>query len=180
MQSWLRLLLRPSHAYMGLSPGLDFETRLFYKPDAPERLEQTFSRAAYHPGRVHLGSNTDPYQPAERTLRLTRRILEVFARFRHPVSLITKSALVLRDVDILQEMARQGLVKVYVSVTTLDRSLARAMEPRAATPERRLNAIEGLAAAGVPVGVGAAPIIPGLNDHELETVLQRAADAGAR
>jgi DNA repair photolyase len=171
---------RPSHAYMGLSPGIDFETRLFFKPDAPERLAEAFARKGYVPERIHLGANTDPYQPPERETGLTRRLLEVFDRFNHPLSLITKSALVVRDVDILGAMAQRGLVKAFVSVTTLDRSLARSMEPRAATPERRLFALGTLAAAGVPTGVGFAPVIPGLNDHELESVLERAAAAGAR
>lgn len=171
---------RPSHAYMGLSPGLDFETRIFYKPDAAKVLAKTFSAPGYRPERIHLGANTDPYQPAEKGLGLTREILEVFDAFNHPISLITKSVLVLRDRDILASMAQRGLVKAYVSVTSLDPRLSRDMEPRASTPERRLEAIRGLAEAGVPTGVGFAPVIPGLNDHEMEAVLERGAAAGAR
>ncbi len=170
---------RPAHAYMGLSPGLDFESRLFFKPDAAQLLEKELSKPGYKVDRVHIGGNTDPYQPIERRLRITRQVLEVLDRFNHPVSVITKSALVARDVDILGRMAERGLAKAFVSVTTLDRKLARAMEPRAATPERRLWAMRQLADAGVPVGVGFAPVIPGLNDHELEAVLERAAEAGA-
>ncbi len=171
---------RPSHAYMSLSPGVDFETKLFFKPDAPELLAAAFSRRGYRPERIHLGANTDPYQPAERTLQITRRLLEVFDRFNHPLSITTKGALIVRDVDILGSMARRGLVKTYISVTTLDRRLARDMEPRAPTPERRASALGALAAAGVPTGVSFAPVIPGLNDHELEPVLERAAAMGAR
>jgi DNA repair photolyase len=170
---------RPSHAYMSLSPGVDFETKLFFKPDAPDLVAEAFSRRGYAPERIHLGANTDPYQPAERTLQITRRLLEVFDRFNHPVSITTKGALIVRDIDILGSMARRGLVKTYISVTTLDRRLARDMEPRAPTPERRLSAVGQLAAAGVPTGVGFAPVIPGLNDHELEPVLERAAAMGA-
>ena len=170
---------RPAHAYMGLSPGIDFESKLFFKPDAARLLERELSKKTYAVDRVHIGGNTDPYQPAERQLNLTRGILQVLDRFNHPVSLITKSALIARDIDILGPMAERGLAKAYLSVTTLDRRLARAMEPRASTPERRLWAIRALAAAGVPTGVGFAPVIPGLNDHEMEAVLERAAEAGA-
>jgi len=170
---------RPAHAYMGLSPGLDFESKLFFKPDAARLLERELAKASYVVDRVHIGGNTDPYQPTERKLGITRSVLKVLDRFNHPASLITKSALVVRDLDILGPMAERGLVKVFVSVTTLDRSLARAMEPRAATPEKRIWAIKTLAAAGVPTGVGFAPAIPGLNDHEMERVLERAAEAGA-
>jgi DNA repair photolyase len=171
---------RPAHAYMGLSPGLDFESKLFFKPDAAKLLERELSRSSYKVARVHIGGNTDPYQPAERKLGITRAVLKVLDAFNHPLSLITKSALVVRDIDILAPMAERGLVKVFVSVTTLDRALARAMEPRAATPDRRLWALRALSAAGVPCGVGFAPAIPGLNDHEMETVLERAADVGVR
>ena len=170
---------RPSHAYMGLSPGLDFESKLFFKPDAPRLLERALSKPGYVPAYIQLGANTDPYQPAERTLRITREILQVLARFRHPVGITTKSALVVRDLDILAPMAAENLAMVSLSVTTLDRALARAMEPRASTPERRLDAIRQLAAAGVPTMIGVAPIIPGLNDHEIETLLERGAAAGA-
>ena len=170
---------RPSHAWMGLSPGLDFESRIFWKPDAARLLEQELSRPRYVCKRIHIGGNTDPYQPVERELKSTRGILEVMRRFNHPFSIITKSALIARDLDILGPMGREGLASAFVSVTTLDRALARAMEPRASTPTRRLEAISRLAEAGVPVGVGFAPVIPGLNDHELEDVLAAAKKAGA-
>jgi DNA repair photolyase len=171
---------RPAHAYVGLSPGLDFETKLFFKPGAGEKLAKELSKPGYVCERIHIGGNTDPYQPAERRLRVTREVIETLSRFNHPFSIITKSALITRDLDLLGPMAGRGLVSAFVSVTTLDRKLARAMEPRAATPERRLEAIARLAEAGVPVGVGFAPAIPGLNDHEMEAVLERAAAAGAR
>ena len=170
---------RPSHAYMGLSPGIDFETRLFFKPDAARVLEAELSHPRYVVKPIQLGGNTDPYQPAERTLKITRQVLEVLERFGHPVSVITKSHLIVRDADILARMGARGLARAYVSVTTLDRRLARAMEPRAATPERRLEAISALAQAGASVGAVYAPVIPGLNDYELEGVLARAAAAGA-
>jgi DNA repair photolyase len=170
---------RPAHAYMGLSPGVDFETKLFFKPEGARLLEQQLSRPGYKVQAIHIGGNTDPYQPVERQLGLTRAVLEVLDRFNHPMSIITKSALIARDADILGSMAERGLAKAYVSITTLDRKLARAMEPRAATPERRLWAVAELAKAGVPTGVGFAPAIPGLNDHEMEAVLERAAQAGA-
>src|SRR5665213_2117083 len=170
---------RPAHAYMGLSPGLDFESKLFFKPEAARLLERELSKPSYTPGVIHIGGNTDPYQPVERRLRVTRQVLEVLARFRHPFSIITKSALIERDLDILGPMGEAGLARAAVSITTVDRKLARAMEPRAATPERRLSAVRSLAAAGVPTVVMFAPVIPGLNDHELEAVLQRAAQAGA-
>jgi DNA repair photolyase len=170
---------RPTHAYMGLSPGLDFESRLYFKPEAARLLERELSKPGYVPEMIHMGANTDPYQPQERRLRITRQILEVMQRFRHPVSVLTKSALVARDIDILGPMAADGLARAAISVTTLDRSLARAMEPRAATPERRLWAIRQLTDAGVPTTVMFAPVIPGLNDHEMEAVLHRAAEAGA-
>jgi len=170
---------RPAHAYMGLSPGLDFESKLFFKPDADALLERELSRPRYRPKTIHIGGNTDPYQPVERRLEITRGIIAVLARFRHPFSIITKSALICRDIDLLAPLGAAGLARAAVSVTTLDRGLARVMEPRAATPERRLDAIRRLAEAGVPTTVMFAPVIPGLNDHELEAVLQRAAAAGA-
>jgi DNA repair photolyase len=170
---------RPAHAYMGLSPGLDFESKLFFKPGAARLLEAELSRKAYKPATIHIGGNTDPYQPQERRLRITRGVIEVLSRFNHPFSIITKSALIGRDLDLLAPMAALDLVRVAISVTTLDRKLARVMEPRAATPERRLDALRGLSEAGVPTVVMFAPVIPGLNDHELETVLERAAKAGA-
>ena len=171
---------RPTHAWLGLSPGLDFETRLTFKPEVASLLEREIARPNYRPRPITLGSNTDPYQPVERTLALTRQVLEVLERWGHPVSIVTKSAGVLRDRDILGRMAARGLVRVWLSVTTLDPSLARVREPRAATPSRRLAAIAGLAAEGVPTGVLAAPTIPGLNDAELERILDAAAGAGAR
>lgn len=171
---------RPAHAYMGLSPGLDFESQLFFKPEAGKLLERELSAPRYEPQFIHIGGNTDPYQPQERTARVTRQVLEVLGRFNHPFSIITKSALILRDIDILAATASKNLCRVAISVTTLDRKLARSMEPRAATPERRIGAIKALADAGVPVTVMFAPAIPGLNDHEMEAVLERAAEAGAR
>jgi len=170
---------RPAHAYMGLSPGLDFESRLFFKPFAGRLLTAELSKPAYRPATIHIGGNTDPYQPQERRLRVTRGVLETLQVFRHPFSLITKSAMITRDIDILGPMGQAGLARAAVSITTLDRALARAMEPRAATPERRLDAVRRLSAAGVPTLVMVAPVIPGLNDHELEAVLERAAGAGA-
>ncbi|MCW8087031.1 PA0069 family radical SAM protein [Sabulicella glaciei] len=171
---------RPSHAYLGLSPGLDFESRLLFKPDMPRLLEKELSRPGYVPRTVTLGANTDPYQPAERKMALAREVLEVLERFGHPVGIVTKSAGVLRDLDILSRLAKRNLVRVYLSVTTLDARLARAMEPRAASPVRRLQALRALSAAGVPTAVLAAPMIPGLNDAELERILEAARDAGAR
>ncbi len=171
---------RPSHAFLGYSPGLDFETRLTFKPDIAELLEDELHRPGYVPRTIALGSNTDPYQPVERTLRLTRQVLEVLERFGHPVSIVTKSAGVVRDLDILGRMAGRGLARVWLSVTTLDPELARRMEPRAATAERRLASLGRLAEAGVPAGVLAAPMIPGLNDAELERILAAAAAAGAQ
>jgi DNA repair photolyase len=171
---------RPSHAYLGYSPGLDFETRLVFKPDVAALLEKELRKPGYVPRPMALGSNTDPYQPVERTLRLTRSVLEVLEKFGHPLSIVTKSAGVLRDLDILQRLAARGLVRVWLSVTTLDNALARRMEPRAASPARRLAAITALSQAGVPSGVLAAPMIPGLNDAELEKILEASARAGAR
>ena len=170
---------RPSHAWMGLSPGLDFESRIFFKPHAARLLEQELSKPRYVCRRIHIGGNTDPYQPVERETKSTRSILEVMQRFKQPFSIITKSVLIARDADILGDMGRQGLASAFVSITTLDRKLARAMEPRASTPAKRLEAISRLAEAGCPVGVGFAPVIPGLNDHELEAVLEAAQKAGA-
>ena len=170
---------RPAHAYMGLSPGLDFESKLFLKPHAAELLERELSKPTYRPKVIHVGGNTDPYQPQERRLRVTRRIIEVLSRFNHPFSIITKSALIARDADLMGPMGRRNLTRAAVSVTTLDRKLARSMEPRAATPERRLDAIRQLTDQGVPMGVGFAPVIAGLNDHELEAVLEAGAAAGA-
>ena len=170
---------RPAHAYMGLSPGLDFESKLFFKPHAAQLLEKELSRPRYVPELIHIGGNTDPYQPQERQLRITRGVIEVLVRFRHPFSVITKSALIVRDLDRLAEAAAQGLTRAAISITSLDRKLARSMEPRAATPEKRIEAVRRLTAAGVPVTVMFAPCIPGLNDHEMEAVLERAAQAGA-
>jgi DNA repair photolyase len=170
---------RPSHAYLGLSPGLDFETRIFVKEDAPALLRQELSKAGYTCTPIALGANTDPYQPVERRLGLTRRILEVLSEFSHPVSIVTKSALVQRDIDLLVPLAQRRLASVAVSVTTLDRNLARSMEPRAATPERRLDTIAALSVAGIPTCVLASPMIPALNDAELERILEAAAARGA-
>jgi len=170
---------RPTHAYQGLSPGLDFETRLFVKPDAPELLARELAAPGYQPKMIALGTNTDPYQPIERKWQLTRRILEVLRDAKHPVGIVTKSALVIRDLDILSEMAAKGLAKVALSVTTLDHRLARTMEPRASTPQRRLEAIRLLTKAGVPTAVMVAPIIPAINDSEIERILDAAAAAGA-
>ena len=170
---------RPSHAQLGYSPGLDFETRIVFKPDVAALLEKELRRPGYEPSTLALGSNTDPYQPVERTLKLTRSVLEVLERFGHPVSIVTKSAGVVRDIDVLGRMAARGLVRVWLSVTTLDGDLARRMEPRAATPARRLAAMAELKAAGIPAGVLAAPMIPGLNDSEMEAILQESREAGA-
>ena len=171
---------RPSHAYLDLSPGLDFETRLFAKTNAAERLRAEFSRKAYRCAPIALGINTDAYQPIERRYRITRSLIEVMAECRHPFSLITKNALVTRDLDLLAPLAAQRLVTVYFSVTTLDNRLAARMEPRASAPHARLRAMRALAEAGVPVGVMAAPVIPMVNDRELEAILEAARAAGAR
>lgn len=170
---------RPSHAYLGYSSGLDFETRILYKPRAAELLAAELARPGYRCTPLTLGANTDPYQPVERRLGLTRQVLEVLRDFRHPVTVVTKSSLVERDLALLQEMARDGLAEVRVSVTTLDRGLARRMEPRATAPAQRLETIRRLAEAGIPVGVLFAPAIPGLNDAEMESVLAAAREAGA-
>ena len=170
---------RPSHAYLGLSAGLDFETQLYYKPDAPERLRAELAVRRYRPAPIALGINTDAYQPVERKLGLTRRILEVLNEARHPVSIVTKSALIERDLDILTGMAAQGLVHVALSITTLKPELARKLEPRAASPKRRLQTLACLAEAGIPVSLLVAPVIPVLTDEELEKILKEARNAGA-
>ncbi len=171
---------RPTHAFLGHSPGLDFETQLYAKSNAAELLTKELSSRRYVPKTIALGTVTDPYQPIERTQLITRRLLEVLEAARHPVGIVTKSALVLRDIDILARMAKHDLVKVALSVTTLDRRLARSMEPRASTPARRLEAIRRLSEAGVPAQVMVAPIVPGLNDHEIEAILSAARGSGAR
>ena len=171
---------RPTHAYLGLSPGLDFESKLFVKPDAPELLERELSAPNYQPRTIAIGTNTDPYQPIDRRYQIMRRILEVLERAGHPVGIVTKSALVLRDIDILSRMAERNLVKVALSVTTLDAELARTMEPRAATPSRRLETLRRLSAAKIPTAVLVAPIIPAINDSEIERILDAAAAAGVR
>lgn len=170
---------RAMHAFWNHSPGLEFETELYYKPTAPQLLEEAFRKPSYQVLDIALGSSTDPYQPIERQLRLTRRILEVFLEYRHPVRIATRSNLILRDLDLLVPLAEQRLLSVFLSVTTLDRSLARQMEPRAPTPARRLEAIAALAEAGIPVGMMAAPLIPGLNEPELEALLKAGKEAGA-
>ena len=171
---------RPTHAYLGLSPGLDFESKLFAKPEAPKLLERELSASGYVPRTIAIGTNTDPYQPIERQHQVMRRVLEVLERYGHPVGIVTKSALVVRDLDILARMAQRNLVKVALSVTTLDPQLARVMEPRAATPARRLDALARLAAAGVPASVMVAPVIPALNDAEIERILDATAAVGVR
>ncbi len=171
---------RPTHAFLGLSPGLDFETKLFAKTNAAQALERELAEPNYRVRMIAIGTNTDPYQPIERRYRIMRRILEVLSATNHPVGIVTKSALVLRDLDILQSMAKRGLVKVALSVTTLDRRLARAMEPRASTPDKRLETLERLSAAGVPTSVMVAPVIPALTDAEMERILERAAAAGVK
>jgi DNA repair photolyase len=170
----------PSHAYLGLSPGLDFETKLFAKHDAAQLLERELAAPGYRCAPIALGPNTDPYQPLERRLGITRAVLEVLARCRHPVTIVTKSAAILRDIELLAPMAADGLALVFVSVTSLDAGLARKLEPRAAAPYRRLQVIEQLSAAGIPVGAMVAPVIPGLNDHELEAIVAAVAQVGAR
>jgi DNA repair photolyase len=170
---------RPTHAYMGLSPGLDFETKLFAKTNAAELLERELSASDYEPRTIAIGTNTDPYQPIERQQRIMREVLEVLSRLHHPVGIVTKSALVTRDIDILAPMAAKGLAKVAISVTTLDKTLCRNLEPRAATPEKRLDTIRQLSGAGIPVTVLNAPIIPGINEAEIEAVLEAARAAGA-
>jgi len=171
---------RPTHAFLGLSPGLDFETKLFAKTNAGQALERELADPAYRVETIAIGTNTDPYQPIERRYRIMRRILEVLSAANHPVGIVTKSALVLRDLDILTSMAERGLVKVALSVTTLDRKLARAMEPRASTPDKRLETLARLVDAGVPTAVMVAPVIPGLNDMEMERILERASSIGVK
>ncbi len=170
---------RPTHAWLGLSPGLDFETRIFHKPDAAAQLERELAATGYRPQPLALGANTDPYQPVERRLGITRSVLQVLHDCRHPVVITTKSALVLRDLDLLTAMAGLGLAAVLVSVTTLEPGLARRLEPRAAAPRRRIETIRALAGSGVPVGVLVSPLIPGLTDPDLERILEQAAEAGA-
>ncbi len=171
---------RPSHAQLGLSPGLDFETRLVVKPRAAELLAEALARPAYRVAPIAIGTNTDPYQPIEKTHRIMARVLEVLWEHRHPVTVTTKGVLVMRDADILGRLGRAGLALATVSLTTLDNRLSRAMEPRAASPDRRLGMVRALTAAGVPTGVNIAPIIPALNDHEIERLMDAAAAAGAR
>ncbi|WP_114390139.1 PA0069 family radical SAM protein [Notoacmeibacter marinus] len=171
---------RPTHAYMGLSPGLEFESRLFAKPDAPRLLAAELAAKSYEPRTIAIGTNTDPYQPVEREWRIMRQVLEVLEAANHPVGIVTKSALVMRDIDILSRMAEKGLAKVAISVTTLDRKIARSMEPRTSTPTKRLEAIRALSDAGIPTSVIAAPVVPGLTDHEIERILDAGAAAGAR
>jgi len=170
---------RPTHSYLNLSPGLDFETRIIAKVNAAQRLREALASRSYKPSMINIGSATDAYQPAERRLRITRSIIEVLAEHRHPFSLVTKLAGVERDLDLMAPMARANLAAVYVSITTLDPALARVMEPRAAAPERRLLTLRRLAEAGVPVGVSVSPVIPFLNEPELERILEAARDAGA-
>ena len=170
---------RPAHAYLDLSPGLDFETRLFAKPNAVELLTEALADPAYRCAPIALGANTDPYQPIEREHRITRGIITCLERHNHPLLLVTKSSLVERDIDLLAKMARRGLAEVFISVTTLAPELMRKMEPRASAPERRLQTLARLTEAGIPAGVMFAPVIPAINDHELEQVLRRAAEAGA-
>src|SRR5712692_9756269 len=171
---------RPTHAYLGLSPGLDFESKLFVKPDAPALLERELSAPNYQPRTLAIGTNTDPYQPIERRYEVMRQILEVLDRAGHPVGIVTKSALILRDLELLARMAKRNLVKVAISVTTLDPKLARTMEPRAATPARRLEALRQLSAAGVPTSVMVAPVIPAINDADIKRILDAAALAGVK
>jgi DNA repair photolyase len=170
---------RPSHAYLGLSPGLDFETKLFYKPNASDLLKAELSAKNYRPAPIALGINTDAYQPVERQLKLTRRILEVLHETNHPVSIITKSSLIERDLDLIAPMAKQGLIHIGLSITTLNSDLARRLEPRAAAPKRRLQTLAILSEAGIPVSVLIAPLIPILNDGELEKILQLSRESGA-
>ncbi len=171
---------RPTHAYLGLSPGLDFESKLTAKLDAAQLLEKELSAPSYQPRTIAIGTNTDPYQPIEKKLRIMRQVLEVLAKFNHPVGIVTKSALVQRDIDILAPMAAKGLVKVALSVTTLDPKVARGMEPRAASPPKRLETIRKLSEAGIPVTVLVAPIVPAINEHEIERILDAAKAAGAQ
>lgn len=170
---------RPTHAYMGLSPGLDFETRLFAKINAAQLLEREFANPRYKPRTIVMGTNTDPYQPIERERRLTRSILQVMLKYRHPVGIVTKGAMITRDIDILEQLSELGLFKCAISMTTLDNKLSRSMEPRASAPHKRLDAMRQLNEAGIPCNVMTAPIIPGLNDSEIEALLKAASGAGA-
>jgi DNA repair photolyase len=171
---------RPTHAYLGLSPGLDFESKLYAKPDAPAMLAKELAAPDYEPRMIAIGTNTDPYQPIERERKIMRGILEVLEKAGHPVGIVTKSALVARDIDILSRMAKRNLAKVAISITSLDPKLARTMEPRAPTPPRRLEALKALSEAGIPTTVMVAPVIPALNDSEIERILDAAAHAGAK
>lgn len=170
---------RPTHAYYGLSPGLDFESKLFHKPNAPDLLKKELAAKNYHPAPIALGINTDAYQPVERKLQLTRRILNVLGETRHPVSIITKSSMIERDLDLLVPMAKLNLIHVGISITTLDHELSRRLEPRAASPKRRLQTLQTLAESGIPVSVLIAPLIPVLTDSELEIILESTRNAGA-
>lgn len=171
---------RPTHSYLGLSPGLDFESKLFAKPDAAALLEKALRMPKYKCRPMAMGTNTDPYQPIEKEHKITRSVLEILERFNHPVSIVTKNALVTRDIDILSKMAERNLTRIYVSVTTLDHRLSRKMEPRASAPQKRLETIQKLSEAGIPTGVMFAPAIPGLNDHEMDAILSAARNAGAK
>jgi DNA repair photolyase len=170
---------RPTHAYLGLSPGLDFETKILFKPEAAKLLAAELASPKYRCDVVAMGTNTDPYQPVERELKVTRQILRVLSDFNNPVGIVTKNHMITRDIDILADMAKRNLAEVFLSVTTLDKDLARTMEPRASAPHRRLTAIKELSDAGIPTGVMSAPMIPGLNDHEMEAILEAATKAGA-
>ena len=170
---------RPTHAYLGLSPGLDFETKLFYKRDAAELLVKELSKPGYQPALISLGANTDPYQPIEKKLGVTRSVLQVLSEFNHPVAIVTKSALVERDIDLLSAMAERNLVQVFLSIATLDHDISRPLEPRTSAPARRMEAVRNLSAAGIPVGVIVAPVIPALTDQDIEAVLDAAKQNGA-
>ena len=170
---------RPTHAFLDLSPGLDFETKIFFKTGPAERLREAFDKPGYECRTLAMGTNTDPYQPGEKRYRVTRRVLETLLEYRHPVSIVTKGALILRDLDLLAPLAADGLASVAVSITTLDNALKTKLEPRTASPGARLRTVRALADAGVPVGVMVAPVIPFINDHEIETIVARAAEAGA-
>jgi DNA repair photolyase len=177
---WLYCYARSSHAYLNLSPGLDFETKLFYKKDAAQLLERELAAPGYRCSPITIGANTDPYQPIERDYQVTRSLIEVLAKYRHPLSIITKGAMIERDIDVLGQMAKSNLVFVMVSVTTLDNNLKRTLEPRTASPAARLRTIRKLSAAGIPVGIMVAPVIPVLTDAEVERILEAGAAAGAR
>lgn len=170
---------RPTHAYMGLSPGLDFETKLFAKPSAQRLLEKELSNKNYRPRVIAMGTNTDPYQPIERKFRIMRGILSTFLRFNHPVTILTKAHLITRDIDLLKPLAAKNLTRATVSITTQDKALARSMEPRASSPPKRFEAIKRLVEAGIQTGIVTGPMIPGLNDHEMEEIMEKAASLGA-